>query len=172
MLQLQFTKEEIERLSYERYHHPHPRVQKKMEVLYLKSQRLSHQTIKQLARISENTLLKYLRAYQAGRIEKLKEIHFRSPQSALTTYAKTLETHFLTHPPTSLNQAAQTIKELTGVSRSPGRVRVFLKRMGLQRRQVGMVPAKADVEQQDQFRCQELEPRIAQAKAGQRTLFL
>lgn len=47
MLQLQFTKEEIEQLAYERYHHPHPRVQKKMEVLYLKSQRLSHQTIKQ-----------------------------------------------------------------------------------------------------------------------------
>jgi hypothetical protein len=111
MLQLQFTEEEIERLSYERYHHPHPRVQKKMEVLYLKSQRLSHQTIKQLARISENTLLKYLRDYQAGGIEKLKEIHFRSPQSALTTHVKTLETHFLAHPPANLNQAAQTIKE-------------------------------------------------------------
>ena len=172
MLQLQFTKEEIERLSYERYHHPHPRVQKKMEVLYLKSQNLSHQTIKQLARISENTLLKYLRDYQTGGIEKLKEIHFRSPQSELTIHAKTLETHFLAHPPANLNQAAQTIKELTGISRSPGRVRVFLKRMGLKRRKVGMVPAKADIEQQDQFRRQELEPRIAQAKAGQRTLFL
>lgn len=27
-----------------------------------------------------------------------------------------------------------------------------------------MVPAKANVEQQDQFRCQELEPRIAQGR--------
>jgi hypothetical protein len=35
MLKIDFTPEEIARLDYERYHHPHPRVQRKIEVLYL-----------------------------------------------------------------------------------------------------------------------------------------
>jgi hypothetical protein len=38
MLRIDFMEEDIDRLHYERYHHPHPLVQKKMEVLYLKSQ--------------------------------------------------------------------------------------------------------------------------------------
>ena len=43
MIRIEFTKQQVEDLSYERYHHPHPRVQQKMEVLYLKSQGLPHQ---------------------------------------------------------------------------------------------------------------------------------
>ena len=37
MIHIEFTEQQVEDLSYERYHHPHPRVQQKMEVLYLKS---------------------------------------------------------------------------------------------------------------------------------------
>ena len=32
-----FTEGDIKALNYERYHHPHPRVQRKMEALWLKS---------------------------------------------------------------------------------------------------------------------------------------
>jgi hypothetical protein len=45
MLQLEFTETEKQALHYERFNHPHPRVQLKMEVLWLKSQnlpRISH----------------------------------------------------------------------------------------------------------------------------------
>jgi len=37
MLRINFTQEDVDKLHYERSHHPHPIVQKKMEVLYLKS---------------------------------------------------------------------------------------------------------------------------------------
>jgi DNA-binding CsgD family transcriptional regulator len=43
-----------------------------MEVLWLKSQKIPHQKICQLAGISPNTLLTYLRDDQEGGIEKLK----------------------------------------------------------------------------------------------------
>ena len=33
MLRLQISKEEVEQLRYERFHHPHPRVQRRMEAL-------------------------------------------------------------------------------------------------------------------------------------------
>ena len=36
MIAIDFTEEDIEALDYERYHHPHPRVQRKMEALWLK----------------------------------------------------------------------------------------------------------------------------------------
>ena len=42
MIQIKFTTDEIEKLNYERYHYPHPKVQKKMEALFLKSQGLPH----------------------------------------------------------------------------------------------------------------------------------
>ncbi|HBC40445.1 MAG TPA: hypothetical protein DCZ88_00690, partial [Pseudanabaena sp.] len=48
MLRLTFTEEEIDALHYERYLHPHPRVQQKMEALYLKSQKYAHKEITQL----------------------------------------------------------------------------------------------------------------------------
>ena len=37
MILIDFNDEEIEVLKYERYYHPHPRVQRKMEALLLKS---------------------------------------------------------------------------------------------------------------------------------------
>ncbi|MCA2869262.1 MAG: helix-turn-helix domain-containing protein, partial [Microcystis sp. M110S1] len=54
MINLEFTEEEKNSLYYERFHHPHPRVQLKMEVLWLKSQKIPHQKICQLAGISPN----------------------------------------------------------------------------------------------------------------------
>ena len=50
MIQITFTKEEIDELHYERFHHPHPRVQRKMEALYLKSQKYAHKEITKLHR--------------------------------------------------------------------------------------------------------------------------
>ncbi|NEO80658.1 helix-turn-helix domain-containing protein [Moorena sp. SIO4G3] len=69
LINLTFIPSDIEALHYERFHHPHPRVQRKMEAVYLKSQGLGHWQIAQLLRISEPTLVKYLREYQAGGIE-------------------------------------------------------------------------------------------------------
>jgi len=42
MIKIEFTEEEMKALDYERYHHPHPRVQREMEALWLKSQNVSH----------------------------------------------------------------------------------------------------------------------------------
>lgn len=41
MDQLEFSTAEREALQYWRFHHPHPRVQRKLEALYLKSQGIS-----------------------------------------------------------------------------------------------------------------------------------
>jgi transposase len=171
MVKLEFTAAEQDALHYERYHHPHPRVQRKMEALWLKSHGVAHRQISRLTGISSTTLTSYLRAYQAKGIEALKTVNFRRPQSELATHQETLEAHFRQHPPTSVKQAMATIETLTGVRRSSERVRLFLKRMGMKCRKVGMIPAKADVAAQEAFKTTELEPRLAEAQAGQRAVF-
>ena len=173
MLKINFTDEESTELLYWKEHHSHARVRKKMSVLYLKSQKLTHKEIKRLERISENTLLKYLNEYmQPGGLENLKKICFYRPKSAMEEHADILRAYFLEHPPASSNEAAAMIEKLTGIKRTPDRARVFMKKLGMNIRKVGMIPAKADAAAQDNFLKEELEPRLQEARKGKRTLFL
>lgn len=151
MIRITFSSEEIDELHYERFHHPHPRVQRKMEALYLKSQKYPHNEITKLLRITEPTLLSYLRDYKEGGISKLKELTFNRPQSELKQHQESLETYFRAHPPKTLAHATATIAELTGIVRSREQVRHFLKSMGMRCRRVGLIPAKADPEAQEEF---------------------
>ncbi len=152
MIQVTFTPEEIQVFQHERYHHPHPHVQRKMEVLWLKSQGLCHQKIARLAHISINTVTHYLREYKEGGIERIKKVHFYRPQSLLCEHISTLEPHFTAHPPATLKEAAEAIERLTGIRRSETQVRIFLRKAGLRRRKVGMIPARGDPIVQDLFK--------------------
>ena len=172
MLRIEFTAEEIQRLDYERYHHPHPGVQRRMEAVYLKALGLPRHEISRVAGIGENTLRGYLRDYQAGGIERLKEVRFRCPGSELLAHQTSLEAYFREHPPGSVKEAAAKIEELTGIKRSPNRGRIFMRRLGMGRYKVGTIPAKAEVEKQATFKKEALEPRLAEARAGKRAIFL
>lgn len=151
MIKLTFTPTDIDALHYERFNHPHPRVQRKMEALYLKSQGLAHGQIAQLLRISEPTLVSYFQAYKAGGVAGLKELKFYRPESELKAHQDTLEAYFREHPPKTLAQATAKVKELTGIERSREQIRQFLKSMGMSCRRVGVVPAKADPTVQSDF---------------------
>ncbi len=152
MLALSFTEKQIEALHFERFHHPHPRVQQRMEALWLKSQGLPHKEVSRLTGISENTLRSYFRAWQQGGVEQLKILKFRRPTSELMEHLGTLEDYFMEHPPATANEARAKIEELTGIRRSPTQVRNFLKQLGLRRLKVGCLPAKADPEKQQEFK--------------------
>src|SRR3954454_21886766 len=129
MLHIDFTPEQTDALHHERFHHPHPRVQLRMEAVYLKSQGLPHHDICRLARISENTLRSYLRQYQEGGVERLKQTDWDGPESELSDHRQTIEEHFRENPPRSTGQAAAEIERLTGVRRGPTQVRKFLRRL-------------------------------------------
>jgi hypothetical protein len=94
MLCLEFTEEQRRALHYERFHHPHPRVQQKVEALWLKSHGLPHAQIAQLVQVSEQTLREYLREYQEGGIERLKVIPWQGAESALAAHEGTLKDFF------------------------------------------------------------------------------
>jgi transposase len=149
MIRIEFSAAEQRALDYERYHHPHPHVQRKMEALWLKSQKLPPKDICRFTGISKHTLCTYLQAYKEGGINKLKELNFYKPKSVLSLHAKTIETYFHEHPPVSIKEARDKIQTLTGITRSPTQVRQFLTSLGMRPRQVGMIPAKGDAKKQD-----------------------
>jgi transposase len=128
MRSLTFSQEVVAALRHERYHHPHPRVQQKMEVLWLKSQGLPHADIARLADVSRRTVQRYLDEFAAGGLDRLRRIPWPGTTSELAAYQATLEDHFLEKPPHSAAQAQAVIEQRTGVRRSLTQVRVFLKK--------------------------------------------
>lgn len=152
MVKIEFTEKEIKELNYERYRHPHPRVQRKMEALWLKSQGESHKKIALLTGVSVNAVTRYIKEYKKGGIEKSKELNFYRPQSAFVEYQQTIEDYFRKHPPATVKEAMNVLENLTGIKRTEKAVWKFLKRIGLQYRKVGMIPSKANIEEQENFK--------------------
>ncbi len=172
MIKIEFTEKQIHDLEYERYHHEEPFVQRKMEAIILKSHKdMTHKKICEIVKITGNTLRSWLRDYQLGGIEKLKEINFCKPESGLNQHKEKIIACFQEHPTASVKEAMAKIEELTGIRRSENRIREFLKRIGLRRYKIGMIPAKADAEQQESFKKKELIPRLKDAESGQRVVF-
>ncbi len=171
MIKVEFTEEQIKQLHYLRFNHPHPRVQLKMEVLYLKSQGLLQNEIAKLSKVTTETVRNYIKEFQGGGIESLKTIKFRRQESEMANHRQTIREYFAANPEASLPQIAATIDRLTGLKRSPVQVSSFLQKEGLRRMKVGMIPAKANVEKQAEFVEKELNPRLEEAQKGVREVF-
>jgi transposase len=112
-----------------------------------------------LTRVSENTLRSYLRQFQEGGVERLKRLDFAKPTSEMAEHREALEEHFRKNPPRSTGQAAADIERITGIRRGLTQVRKFLTGMGLRCRKLGMIPAKADADEQREFLGERLRPR-------------
>jgi transposase len=152
MIKIVFSAEDVTALRYWRFQHPNPRVQVRMEALYLRSQGLANAEILRLCGISKASFHRYLKAYVAGGIEQLKRIDHYRPQSELANHRTTLEAYFQQHPPATVAEAAAKIAEVTGIVRKPTQVRQFLRALGMKPMKVGMIPAKADVDAQEVFK--------------------
>jgi transposase len=127
-MQLEFTVESFKELNYERYRHPIPLVQRRMEALWLKSHGLPHGQSAQLVNITENTLRDSCQLYQEGGVERLKEVVIQGPESALQEHYALWETSFRAHPPATIKEAQNKIEALTGIKRSETQVWEYLKK--------------------------------------------
>jgi transposase len=127
-IQVELSAEILKEIHYQRYNHPAPLVQRRMEALWLKGHGLPHGQIAELVGVTENTIREYFELYQQGGLEKLKELNYYRPESKLNTHITSLETHFREHPPASIKEAQSEIEIITGVKRSETQVAEFLKK--------------------------------------------
>lgn len=131
MIKISFTDEDIKELHHERFYNLHPRVQMKMEALYLKAMGHKHKDIAKSLCLSETTVRSYIVDYAKGGIEALNLFSPHEPKSELRHHTTTLKAEFEKNPPSTSKEAVQRIYELTGIKRSPTQVREFLKKTGL-----------------------------------------
>ena len=139
-----FTASDRVALEAERYSHPHPKVQRKLEAVYLKSLELPHHLICRICQISKPTLGRYLRAFEHGGLDGLKQLGYAGRPNSLHPHAASLEAHFRQHPPATCAQAQAVITAHTGVRRGLTQVRAFLRRLKMKYRKCGFVPGRAD----------------------------
>ena len=128
MTRLNFTAEEQQALHKERFEHPHPRVQQRMEVLWVISQGMVYSLTARLAGVSEATVDRYVALYRQGGLEALRELNWATATSELLDHRDSLEESFRRNPPHTVAEACQRIKEETGIERGPTQVRAFLKK--------------------------------------------
>lgn len=152
MTKMEFSQEEIEFLRTQRFLHPDPRIQLRLEAVLLRSQKMSHQDIIRVLDISGSSLTRWIRFYRRGGVDELMRLGYHKPISAMEEHRQTLLEYFQDYPPATVKEAAKRIEELTGIKRGLTQVRIFLNSMGFKVRKTGAIPRKADPERQEEFK--------------------
>ena len=114
----------------DRFHHPSPKVQRRMEVLWLTAKGVPRAEVVRRSGASRASVQRYLDTYRDAGLDAVRQLRYVVPTSALDPHAPTLEAHFHAHPPRTTADAQATIARLTGVRRGLTQVRQFLKKVG------------------------------------------
>ena len=128
MIRLHLSDDELRRLERERFEDPHPRVQRKIEAVYLTAMGLTRPEVARILRVSEGTVRTYLTDYVDGGLDALRIFNPHPKTAALDAHAATLRNAFAANPPHTVQEAVDRIETLTGVRRSPTQVREWLKK--------------------------------------------
>jgi len=129
MARLTFSEEDSLVLKKERFSHPHPRVQQRMDVLWYISLGETYANAARLSSVSDATVDRYVAIYRKRGIEGLKQFDWKGPISELVSHNASLEELFRKDPPHTTAEACRRIEEVTGVKRGLTQVRKFLKKV-------------------------------------------
>ena len=171
MIEIVFSDEQISELQQVELHHPHHVIRRRALILILKSAEIPHYKIAKIANVSENTVRGCFESYLASGIDGLMTMSFYKPQSRLKPFESEVKEYFTKTPPATISQACYDIGKLTGVWIKNTQMRQYIKSIGVRHRKVNSIPAKANLEVQQAFDEDQLQPRLREAEAGQRTVF-
>jgi transposase len=153
MRRFEFTEEQRRVIASERYCHPNPRVQRRMEMLWLKYNGETHERIAELAGVDRRTVQRLLDLFEVGGLEAVRHFGEKGRANGLVPHREPVEAAFREEPPRTVAEACERIEQLTGVRRCPTQVRLFLRdNLGLHWRKVAAVPVppKLSVEEHAQ----------------------
>ena len=132
MAKFTLSPDDLERVAHDRYHHPCPQIQKRMEVLWLASHaNLIQEAVAELAGVGLASVQRFLATYRREGLDAVQRRNYVGPASGFEPYTSTLEEHFRLHQPATVAEASEAITRLTGVRRGLTQVRLFLKAIGL-----------------------------------------
>lgn len=165
---LKISEAEIQQLNYERFHYPCAIVQKRMHTVYLRCvSTLKNKEIAEFLDRHPNTITTDIKRYKSDGIEGLKQVNYGTNKSELDGHEKSIKEIFEENPPSSVKEAKQRIKELTGIERSPTQIRAFMKRIGMKFIKTGHIPAKADRDKQEKWLEEKFQPALSLCQQGE-----
>jgi transposase len=177
MREITFSEADVQAIAHDRYHHPDPRVQRRMTILWLKYQGFSHEDIAAGADVSRSTVQRTLSAYVEGGLDRIRQVPAKESHSELDDHRASVEELFRKQPPRSVKEAQHLLKQHTGICRGLTQVRRFLHRLELKPRKVAAIPVppkstlENHVKTQAEFLENQLEPRLEEARQGRRQLY-
>ena len=141
MRRFEFTEEQLEFIKHERFQHPDPYVQRRLEILWLKAHGEKHERIAELAGVGRATVQRVLSMFDEGGLEKVRTLNWHHPTSELEEHRPTIEADFSKQPPHTIGEACERIEQLTGIRRRETQVRRFLREtLGYRWLKVSAVP--------------------------------
>jgi transposase len=152
MQRANYTEEEKNAFQKFRYNYPDERIIRRFEILWLHAKGKFAPEIAPLVQQKPRTVRDVINMYKKGGIELVTTIDSNHPTSELEKHKTSLIEEFKLRPPATAKEAVARIEKLTGLKRSPGRVRVFMAAIGMKFRKTAAIPAKADLEKQDEFK--------------------
>ena len=175
MIALELTEEQLDELHKEASENPSARARKKCWVVYLRGKGFAPREIADVVRVDGDTVTDYVRKYRDGGLPMLLAEGYRKQGGRLDAHAERLEKVFKDQPPHTVNEAIEAIERETGIRLKPSACRDFLRKLGMTCRRCGLVPGKAQddegqLQAQQEFHDQELQPLLDEAKQGKRTV--
>lgn len=140
-----------------------------LSVLLLK-EGINPETISRVVGVSARQIQNYRSIYEKQGIAALTNDNRYKPISELAAHKDLIRENLLANPVATAAEAAERIEQLTGIKRCPTQIRQFMRKLGLKPLKVAAIPAKANPEAQAEFLSTRLEPKIKEAKAGERVL--
>jgi transposase len=171
VIRIEFSNTEITQLHNLARNHLHPTVRQRALALVMKSENIAHGKIASALNICENTMREYFMMYLDGGISKLTEVNFRKAQSKFAPFEQIIREYFEKTPPSTMAQACAALEKLLGFPIKKEALRRYCKLIGLEHRKVGTVPGKVDIEAQQKFHDDDLQPRLSDATEGKRDVY-
>lgn len=137
---LRLTDSELPVVAAERYSHPDTHVRRKMFVLWSVHKGITQAKAGEVAGVCRATVCRYLEAYRAGGLDGLREWDVVGPVSELAGHAATIKASLELSPVRTVAEAADRIRQLTGLERGLTQTRVFLTGLGFQWQRTRALP--------------------------------
>jgi transposase len=144
-ISIHLSESEQAMVASERDSHPDLHVRRKMLVLWSVHTGLTRLQAAKVAGVGRATAQRYLAAYRDGGLDGLRRWNVVGPVSELAGRAEAIKAALNDTPVRTIAEAADRIKQLTGLDRGLTQTRVFLKDLGFhwQRTRAVPVPPKS-----------------------------
>lgn len=130
MIQIDFSKEEVQNLYKLVLEHPHSFVRGKAFALLLKSFDRSTKEISELMDVCENTVCAYLKGFLQERMSYILVVKFYKPKSRLELYKDLIGSYLIDKKPQTIKQACMEIEQIEGLNLKQTQIRKHLNSIG------------------------------------------